>query len=167
MSTTDDDDEADAIAAARAQRAAALVTSVETEPPPAPAAGVEQKLQPLYPSVEEWVQGVLALVFVRRATSTFRWCPQWWRHPEAIVRLEAMWRSWELLRLDPTTGMGVWFRDHADHQLPILTGPAGPFADCDPDGHYDPEAPSLPVESAPAGWWDIPTATATTDTTTS
>ncbi len=140
------------------------MASVETEPPPAPEPA-EQKLQPLYPAVQEWVQGVWT-VFVRRATNTFRWCPQWWRHPEAIVRLEALWRSWELLRLDPTTGMGVWFRDHLDHQLPVLTGPAGPFADCDPRQHYDPEAPSLPVDPAPAGWWQVPATPITTDEST-
>ena len=45
------------------------------------------------------------------------WCPEWWRHAEAPSRLEALWRAWEHLRLDPATGMSVWFRDHADHHM--------------------------------------------------
>ena len=57
-----------------------------------------------------------------------RWAAECRRHPEAIVRLEALWRSWEHLRLDPATGMSVWLRDHADHHLGVLWDPDGPFA---------------------------------------
>ena len=54
-----------------------------------------------------------------------RWAAEWWRDAEAIVRLEALWRSWEHLRLDPATGMSVWLRDHADHHLAALMDPDG------------------------------------------
>ena len=40
-----------------------------------------------------------------RAT-TFTWCAQWWRHEEAVSRLTGLWRAWENLRTDPTTGTG-------------------------------------------------------------
>ncbi|WP_221186477.1 DUF4913 domain-containing protein [Terracoccus luteus] len=39
-----------------------------------------------------------------------------------------MWRAWEALRLDPATGMSVWWRDHADHHMTVLFSPEGPFA---------------------------------------
>src|ERR1041385_2954600 len=55
---------------------------------------------PLYSSVEAWVAGWFAPPFARRLGTT-RWCAQWWLHAEAIVRLEAPWRSWETLRLAP------------------------------------------------------------------
>ncbi len=45
------------------------------------------------------------------------WCPQWWRHAEAVARLESLWRAWEHLRQDAATGLSVWFRDHADHHM--------------------------------------------------
>ncbi|WP_370460793.1 DUF4913 domain-containing protein [Pseudarthrobacter sp. GA104] len=48
------------------------------------------------------------------------WCPRWWNRPEAISRLEALWRAWEHLRLDGATGMTVWWRDHATHHMGIL-----------------------------------------------
>ncbi|MGI8558855.1 MAG: DUF4913 domain-containing protein [Solirubrobacteraceae bacterium] len=48
------------------------------------------------------------------------WCPQWWRHAEAVARLESLWRAWEHLRHDAAPGLSVWFRDHADHHLTIL-----------------------------------------------
>lgn len=108
---------------------------------------------PFCPTLEVWVVQVFAAIYVRRPTATFRWCAQWWRHPEALTRLEALWRTWEDLRLEPMLGIAVWHRDHLDHHLPILTGPAGPFADCDPTEHFDPPLLVLPTVPAPADWW--------------
>lgn len=65
------------------------------------------------------------------------WCPEWWNHAEGIARLEALWRAWEFLRLDPHTGMSVWFRDHADHHMGVLLNADGPFKGCKPTGHAD------------------------------
>ena len=84
--------------------------------------------QPVYDSVEDWVTGHFLPMFRRTLGGEFRWCAQWWRHAEAITRLTALWHSWEVLRLQPGTGMATWFRDHLDHQLPVLLGRAGPFA---------------------------------------
>ena len=82
----------------------------------------------------------------------FRWCPQWWRHAEAITRLTALWQSWEAMRLQPGTGTANWLRDHLDHQLPILLGRSGPFAQCSPDEHIEPRIAA--AEPPPPGWWD-------------
>lgn len=83
-----------------------------------------------YGSVDEFVRDFLVPVFSRQVgdRAARRWSAEWWRNPEAIVRLEALWRSWEHLRLDPATGMSVWLRDHADHHLGILWETDGPFA---------------------------------------
>lgn len=92
-----------------------------------------------YGSVAEFVRDQLVPMYRRDMEGTQRsWCPEWWRHAEAIARLEALWRAWEHLRLDPTTGMSVWFRDHADHHMPILLDSEGPFRRCSIDkGHTD------------------------------
>ena len=108
---------------------------------------------PYCTSLEEWVTSVFCPTFARRSTPTFRWCGEWWRHSEAISRLEALWRSWEALRLDPLYGMATWYRDHLDHQLAILTAAAGPFADCDPTRHFPPESDRLAHTPAPDDWW--------------
>jgi hypothetical protein len=110
-------------------------------------------LVPYCASLEQWVTQVFAPTYARRATPTFRWCASWWQHAEVISRLEALWRSWETLRRDPLLGMATWYRDYLDSQLPVLTGPAGPFADCDPTRHFSAEQPALPVTPAPADWW--------------
>ncbi|MBS0592016.1 MAG: DUF4913 domain-containing protein [Proteobacteria bacterium] len=92
-----------------------------------------------YGSVVEFVREQLVPMYRRDMEGTQRsWCPEWWRHAEAIARLEALWRAWEHLRLDPTTGMSVWFRDHADHHMQILLDNDGPFRRCSIDkGHSD------------------------------
>ena len=57
------------------------------------------------------------------------------------------------MRLQPGTGIANWLRDHLDHQLPVLLGRSGPFAQCSEDEHIDPR----PATAAPPppGWWDI------------
>ena len=60
--------------------------------------------------------------------SQHRWAAEWWQSAEAISRLESLWRSWEHLRLEGTTGMSVWWLQHADPQMRVLMDPDGPFA---------------------------------------
>lgn len=127
----------------------------EPAPEPEPAA-VEDGDQPpdlVYGSVDEFVREYLRHVY-KRATSDHRvWAARWWECDEAVIRLEALWRAWEHLRLDPSTGMSVWWRDHADHHMAVLMDPDGPFAAA---GSYDAEnqagkGESLPYEAPPAG----------------
>lgn len=126
---------------------------------PSPAPGVTPggtggaEGEPLYPNVEAWVAGWFAPTFARRL-GTVRWCAAWWRHAEAIVRLEALWRSWEALRHDPELGMGTWLRDHLDPQRAVLMGDGGPFQACEGAEHNP--APELPHTPAPAGYWPTP-----------
>src|SRR5260370_36612311 len=72
---------------------------------------------PMCRSVEEWSPRQFLPTFRRPLGGEYRWCRDWWRHAEAIIRLTALWHSWEALRLQPGTGMATWLRDHLDHQL--------------------------------------------------
>jgi len=55
-----------------------------------------------YATVDEFVREFLVHVLWVDVSAHARiWCPEWWRHPAAIVRLEALHRSFEQLRLDP------------------------------------------------------------------
>ena len=106
----------------------------------------------LYPNVAAWVAGFLAPLYAHEWNEMdreWKWCSRWWLHTEAVVRLEAMWKAWELLRLDPGTGASAWLLQHADPAMAALTSPTGTFRRCKPDQHraYDP----LPVEDPPAG----------------
>lgn len=110
-----------------------------------------------YPDVGAFVSASLATTYRREVDGRERtWCPRWWAHAEAVVRLEALWRAWEHLRLEPALGMSIWLRDHADPHMAVLMDPAGPFAGCTTArGHaVEPLAP-LPLEPAPKGFFDV------------
>ncbi len=111
-----------------------------------------------YPSLEAFVEQQLAPMWRRNlSANALTWCPEWWRHAEAIARLEALWRAWEHLRLDPALGMSVWFRDHADPHMSVLLDADGPFKGCSPEegkGH-SPRLAALPCSSPPAGLFDL------------
>lgn len=77
-----------------------------------------------------------------------RWKARWWESAEAITRLDALWRAFELLRLDGGTGMSTWLRDHLDYHMGVLMSDTGPFADSREPA--DGTAP-LPVEPPPPG----------------
>lgn len=129
---------------------------VETDPgdQSEPDAGSEAAPPLRYPNVEAWVGGWLAAAAARQLGGPFVWCAEWWRHVEAVSRLEAMWRTWEALRHDAVFGMSVWWRDHADpHLAVLLSRDGGPFAGCGVSRHT--ELPDLASSAPPAGWWGI------------
>ena len=107
-----------------------------------------------YLTLEEWVGEWLFPVYRRSVLGHDRvWCPQWWRHAEAVARLESLWRAWEHLRQDAATGLSVWFRDHADHHMTILLDADGPFKGCD-GRHSDRPLDELPHDPPPAGMFE-------------
>lgn len=165
-------DSAAAIAALRKQAAARVDATTEDwadDPLPEPSSAApenddppvegeeehseEAAAEPYFPNCYQWFQDWLVPTWTRPLTaSTATWCPQWWCHPEAVSRVEALWRAWEQLRLDPGTGMSVWWRDHADHHLPTLLATDGPFKGCGPEKrHTTRPVPLLPVEPVPDG----------------
>jgi hypothetical protein len=106
----------------------------------------------VFESLEAFVTGYLLRMY-RRAVSgnDATWCREWWRHPEAIARLDALWRAWEYLRLDPATGMSVWLRDHCDFHMRVLLSGDGPFKGCTPEKHGARPLQPLPSDPMPDG----------------
>lgn len=102
---------------------------------PADAADGDEGEGLYFSSLSEWVEQWLVPTYRRwigglrtpNGEDSFWWDPEWWSHPEAVVRLEALWRAFEHLRREPALGMSVWLRDHADHHMPILLSKFGPF----------------------------------------
>ena len=95
----------------------------------------DEPIVPFFGSLLEFVVEHFGPVYARNTSPTVRWCASWWDHAEAIYRLEALWRSWELYRLEPRLGIASWLREFLDPQLRELTSPTGPFASCTEDRH--------------------------------
>ncbi|MEV0293953.1 DUF4913 domain-containing protein [Nocardia sp. NPDC050710] len=113
--------------------------------------GVDERGVSIYASVVEFVENYLSLVYRRQVLdlNDTAWCPEWWRHAEAVVRLDALWRAWEHYRLEPSTGLSVWFLDHADPHMYKLIDQRGPFRYCNAqNGHQDLLGP-LPLRPPP------------------
>lgn len=98
--------------------------------------------EPIYSSVTAWVDGYFRVVFSRNVGGEIRWCDQWQDHPEAVTRLEALWRSWEALRLDSALGIATWLTSYLDPQLAALLARSGTFSQCSLSRH---------VAAAPSG----------------
>jgi hypothetical protein len=144
-----------------------VTPATDDDPPPAggsqPAPGqdtpvdgntVDEAPTLYYGSVDQFVREYLIYVYRRRISGRGQgrvWAAQWWRYEEAVIRLEALWRAWEHLRLDPTTGMSVWWRDHADHHMAMLLDPDGPFAGVDGEQNANQRGEPLPYQPPPPG----------------
>jgi hypothetical protein len=120
--------------------------------PPASESRAAAAAELVFGSLETFVVDYLLAMYRRAVSGTgSTWCAQWWRHPEAVVRLEALWRSWEYLRQDPATGISVWLRDHADYHMSVLLSADGPFKGCTETQHAARPLRPLQCASAPAG----------------
>lgn len=100
--------------------------------------------------LDEWVRTVLLPAygrFVPQTGGAARWCATWWRHAEAISRLDALRLAWRALAPQGGIALSVWWREHVDHHLPVLLSPDGPFASCSPSRHTPTTA--LPADPFP------------------
>ncbi|MEU8527787.1 MULTISPECIES: DUF4913 domain-containing protein [Streptomyces] len=117
----------------------------------------EPSVRLVFTSLEAFVTEYLAEVLGRDTTGPVHaWCPDWWRHAAALVRLNAMWRAFEYLCTDGSLGMSTWWLHHADPHLAVLLNPVtGPFAACKAAGEHV-SLPALPVTPVAPGVLDNP-----------
>jgi len=128
---------------ARVQALERRLVALERAQHVAPAAEADAEVKvvrvPKYGALAEFVEEEFCLRYTRRRHGgRWRWCPQWWEHSEAVSRLDALHKAWEAMHDDGPNGMGDWYRNHLDHQLPILLGADGPFRRCG-NQHYPPD----------------------------
>ena len=115
------------------------------------AADGESGTRTLYATSVEWVEGYLAVVYWRRLGPRYIWCRYWWAHPEAVVRLEAMWRAWEKMRReDPLAGIAKWFVEIGDPMMRELFDPDGPFKGCNETRHRE-KSEDMSLPTVPLG----------------
>ncbi|WP_216607490.1 DUF4913 domain-containing protein [Arthrobacter sp. 260] len=99
----------------------------------------------VYANPLEFFTDVLGPSYVREVNggSEFVWCPQWYKHVEALSRVETIWRAWEYLRIEGALGLSAWWLNHADPHMRMLMAPNGPFKKCIYDGHTPRDRPEL------------------------
>lgn len=147
---------------ARADKAAAATIAEQVDGPE----DAEPEPGLYYGSVDEFLREYLRNVYRRRIDGRHRcWAGRWWEYDEAVIRLEALWRSWEHLRQDAATGMSVWWRDHADHHMAVLMDPDGPFSTAtEGEENTSKKGEPLPYLSPPTGMFpDVRAEPAPTD----
>ena len=111
-------------------------------------------------SLPDFVEHLLAMFPKHRGNNEVIWCREWYEHPEAVNRLQALWDSWEHVRLEPSS-LSAWIRDHADYHLGVLIHPQGPFKGCvmgdanTPASHRDDPATPLPIKRPPPGLFEV------------
>lgn len=109
----------------------------------------------VYDTLEQFVADHLAGMYRRQVTDSTAhiWCPYWFKHAEAVARLDILWHTWEDSRRGTHADAGMWWHE-ADYHMGILLDPEGPFKGCSVRrGHAKPEfvIPALPVEPAADG----------------
>lgn len=118
------------LAEARAELAQARVTPAEPipddagMPPGAP------------PEVVAWVEKLTSYLESPEREDSM-WCPRWQEHPEAVWRLTALHREFEIAFQDDT--MSSWWVNHFDRHAPFLFGRTGIFQAC--ETAHDPDRP--------------------------
>ncbi|MFE0729726.1 DUF4913 domain-containing protein [Streptomyces antibioticus] len=92
-----------------------------------------------------WVHNVLLPVYGREVTPLAPWCSRWWKHPEAVAQLHALWLAWgELSDTASEAGMSgpaSWHRDYLGPVMQNLRDPSGVFAGCKPGAHRPKDVP--------------------------
>lgn len=86
-------------------------------------------------------------------SSKSRWCPQWWKHHEAVDRFHALWVAY--LQAEENNELSGWWVNHWDRQSPMLFDSQGMFSRCI-DGHVEEQEESAswrtPQNPQEQGW---------------
>jgi hypothetical protein len=82
------------------------------------------------------------------------WCPQWWAHPEAVNRFNALHAAYGQAVADDT--VSAWWIQHWDSHARVLFSQHGPFENCQNRHTFfdraEAYAPRLLTVSPPLGW---------------
>lgn len=109
----------------------------------APEAEAGPEVRPVYGSLQEWLLEHLAKIYQRRLGGALTWCPEWYRHAEAVSRLNVLWQEWE--KAVKEHSLSNWWLYHCDpHMNVLMSRDNGPFMACKPDEHRPKGAGALP-----------------------
>ena len=102
-----------------------------------------EKIEPKYKSVIDFVDGFIRPMWAttRSGQDKVNWSKEWYRHPEAVSRLSALWRIYEIQRgRDPENFLEGFLRVHADYHMRHLMAEDSVFSQC-----TSTDTPSVPL----------------------
>lgn len=139
------------------QRRPPLAVDIEALTLPDDPQDPAQDAEPFYPTMAAWFRSWFRQVVERQTSSGLVWCPQWWRHNEAIAILDALWMAWEGARISPAAEAMLLWWERAIGMLHHLTSPDhGPFAACTSRRHQVEDGElALPHDPEPPGWFGL------------
>ncbi|QKD79439.1 MULTISPECIES: DUF4913 domain-containing protein [Actinomyces] len=119
-------------------------------------------LEPVFPTLEAFVEHVASSLWDRVITDSHRWCDQWWNHPEAVYALTCLWHAWEQTHVSDAEARMRWLLQYSYPLMDRLCSANGPFCRCKPHcvlngrGHNshpfnDDEVRGLPTAAMPEG----------------
>ncbi|WP_374200906.1 DUF4913 domain-containing protein [Arthrobacter sp. AK04] len=114
----------------------------EEEQPPAGGHGhAEPEPELVYSSAVEFFAELLAQSYVREVNegAAFAWCPEWYKYPEALIRIEAIWRGLGTLTARACSrGKHLVAEPRRFPHMRVLLDKEGPFKKRAYDGHKTP-----------------------------
>ncbi|SPT53474.1 Uncharacterised protein [Actinomyces bovis] len=107
-----------------------------------------------FPTLNDFVTGLIALIYERATSTATTWCPKWWMHDEAVLRLTALWQAWEEMHVnEQPLATAKWLVYYADPIMGQLLSSEGTFKGCSVERGHQPRRPHpeamLPCEPPP------------------
>jgi hypothetical protein len=102
--------------------------------------------QPQFASVVDFVDGFIRPMYATtpNGQDQANWARRWYTHPEAVARLDALWRCYEQKRqANPNGFLEEFLRVNADYHMRQLMAADGVFAQCRRDDY---PSVALPVD---------------------
>lgn len=114
----------------------------------------QEKKEPKYANVIDWVNGFFLPVIRRRISDNdggLSWDARWWAYPEVVARLTALHQAWEEARAsDSMSAVSAWWIQHLEpHLKVILDGDTGPMANAKADRSFM-GWPAMPADPVPS-----------------
>ncbi len=106
-----------------------------------------------YRNLPAFVEGFMAHVFSyhQSTNSQYRWVADWWRWPQLVFPLDAMWRAYEAARRQPN-GMMVFYMQAGGLLDSVFNPDRGIVASLDATRVYTDRGEPLPCTPPPADW---------------
>lgn len=107
---------------------------------------VDQPIEPHFKSVADFVDMFIRPMYATTLNQQDKanWSRRWYAHPEAVARLDALWRCYEhKRRKSPNNFLEEFLRVNCDHHMKYLMAEGGVFSQCRTDDY---ESVALPVD---------------------